>query len=579
MIPKFFTLIVLLITKLCIPQSETSIDEACPVLDTQITTTLNPADVHTPGNLSIAQWQEDLRFLQKTVHKEYAFLFVKTTKEAFDTKVEALYRDIPNLEPHEIIVRMTGLIASFKYGHTGIFLSQKSINFHSLPINLYEFKDDIYIQGVHKKYQNTLGAKVVKINGIPIQEALDKIKPIVNAENAQYFKAYGINYLRNIEVLHAQGITKMLQNEITLTLEKDGKTFTQSFTAMGDGEYVPTHKGYVHQNEDWLDARDQSATPLYLKHLDKIYYSEYLEDKKAIYVRHSRIRDEAKESTAAFYDRVFDEVEDKEVEKLIIDLRLNGGGNNYLNKEVIKGIIETKKINKTGKLFVIIGKRTFSACQNLVNELDNYTNVIFVGEPTAENINFWGDNRPVTLPNTGINVSLSYLWWQDKPALENGEWIAPSLPVTMTFKEYASNQDPVLEAALNFDVPDFKPKPMEYISSLFISGQVEKLAVELPKMIHDPNYAFCDFETELNKKGNLLLQSGRVPEIQASVQVFASITQLFPNSARSYRNLGEAYLKLGAMQNAESSLQKAIALDSDGKISKSAKELLAQITE
>jgi hypothetical protein len=346
---------------------------------------------------------------------------------------------------------------------------------------------------------------------------------------------------------------------------------------MGDGEGVPTHRGYVHQDENWLDARDQSTTPLYLKNLDKIYYSEYLTEEKAMYVRHSRIRDEVEESTKDFYTRVFDAVEQQDVEKLIIDVRLNGGGNNYLNKSIITGLIETEKINKIGKLFVIIGKRTFSACQNLVNELDNYTNVIFVGEPTAENINFWGDNRPVKLANSGIDISLSYLWWQDKPALENADWIAPSIPITMSFDEYASNQDPVLDAALTFNVQDFKPKPMDYITDLYVSGQTQKLAEELPKMIQDPRYAFCDFETELNKKGNLLLQSGRVPEVQASIQVFSSILQFFPNSANTYKNLSQAYLKAGDTQKAIELLKKTIALDTDGEIGKNAKELLNEI--
>lgn len=527
--------------------------------------------------VSVNQWQEDLRFIQNTIHKDYSFLFVKTTRQDFDTKVEALYNAIPNLEPHEIKVGITRLIASFKYGHTGINYNQKSINFHSLPFNLYEFKDDIYIQGVHKSYKEALGAKVVKINNIPIEEALEKIAPMVSAENSQFFKAYGINYLRTPEVLHSQKITKTLQNKVSLTLEKNGKVFTQSFTAMGDGEGVPTHRGYVHQDENWLDARDQSTTPLYLKNLDKIYYSEYLTEEKAMYVRHSRIGDEAEESTKDFYARVFDAVEQQDVEKLIIDVRLNGGGNNYLNKSVITGIIETEKINKIGKLFVIIGKRTFSACQNLVNELDNYTNVIFVGEPTAENINFWGDSRPVKLPNSGIDISLSYLWWQDKPALENADWTAASIPVTMSFEEYASNQDPVLKAALTFNVKDFKPKPMDYITDLYLSGQTQKLAEELPKMIQDPNYAFCNFETELNKKGNLLLQSGRMQEVQASIQVFSMISQLYPNSAITYKNLGEAYTTLQDTHKAKEVLKKAISLDTHGEVGKAAKEMLLDI--
>ena len=522
--------------------------------------------------ISVTQWQEDLRFIQNTIHKDYSFLFVKTTKQEFDTRIEKLYNDIPNLELHEIKVGITRLIASFKYGHTGIYFK-----FQSLPFNLYEFKDGIYIQGVHKNYRKALGAKVLKINNIPIEEALEKIAPVVNAENSQYFKAYGINYLGSPEVLHVQKITKTLQNEVTLTLEKNGKVFTQSFTVMEDGEGVPTHHGFVHQDENWLDVRDQSTTPLYLKDLDKIYYSEYLTEEKAMYVRHSRIRDEAEESTKDFYARVFDAVEQQDVDKLIIDLRLNGGGSNNLNKPIITGLIETEKINKIGKLFVIIGRRTFSACQNLVNELDNYTNVIFVGEPTAENINFWGDNRPVRLPNSGIDISLSYLWWQDKPALENAEWTAASVPVTMSFEEYANNQDPVLEAALTFNVPDFKPKPMDYITDLYLSGQAQKLAEELPKMIQDPLYAFCDFETELNKKGNLLLQSGRIPEVQASVQVFSMISQLFPNSAITYKNLGEAYTAIQDTHKAKEALKKAISLDTNGKISNAAEGMLLEI--
>lgn len=527
--------------------------------------------------LSSAQWQEDLRFLQNTIHKDYSFLFVKTTKEDFDTELETLYNDIPNLQEHEIIVGISRLVSLFKYGHTYVSFHQEPFEFSQFPFNLYEFNDGIYIQGTHKNYPEAVGAKVIAIEGKPISEVLKAIEPTVEVENSQYFKAYGINNIRYPEVLHAQKLTKTLQNKVALTLEKNGKVFTQSFTAMGKGESVPTHRGYVHQNENWLDARDQSTTPLYLQHLDKVYFSEYLAKEKAMYIRHSRIRDEAEESTKDFYTRVFDEIKTNDTEKLIIDLRLNGGGNNYLNKDVIKGLIKAEKINKIGKLYVIIGKRTFSACQNLVNEIDNYTNVIFVGEPTAENINFWGDNRPVKLPNSTIDISLSYLWWQDKPALENADWIAPSIPVTMSFDEYANNQDPVLEAVLTFNAQDFKPKPMDYVISLYLSGQTQKLAEELPKMIQDPRYAFCDFEKELIKLGNILLQSGRVPQIQASIQVFSMVLELFPNSANAYKYLGESYIATGETQNAKEVLKKAISLDTNGKISKAAKEMLNEI--
>ncbi len=527
--------------------------------------------------LTTEQWQEDLRFLQNTIHKDYSFLFVKTTKEIFDTEVETLSKNIPNLEEHEIIVGMTKIIALFKYGHTGVNFNQKQIKFHSLPFNLYQFNDGVFIQGVHKDYEKTLGAKVLKINNVLISDALKKIYPVVNAENDQYFKAYGINNLIIPEVLHIQGITNKLENAVKLTLEKEGKIFTQSFTSLPKGESVPTKYGYVLEDENWIEARNQTVTPLYLKNLDKIYFFEYLPEQKAVYVRHSQIQDDPEEDTSTFYARVFDFIENNDVEKLVLDVRLNWGGNNYKNKPIITGIIESKKINKVGNLFVIIGRNTFSAAQNLVNELDNYTNSIFVGEPTAENINFWGDARPVILTNSKVSVNLSYAWWQDKPQWENADWLAPQIPVDMSYTEYASNKDLVLDAALTFSGSDFILNPLQYIIDLYMAGKIQEMVTEVPKMVQDPRYAFFDFETNLSKTGHLLLSSGRAQEVQAAIQVYTFVTQLFPNSPNTWKNLAEGYIKAGDNNKAIDLLEKTISMDSDGAIGESAKEMLNKI--
>ncbi|MEO0527434.1 MAG: tetratricopeptide repeat protein [Bacteroidota bacterium] len=526
--------------------------------------------------LNSAQWQEDLRFLQSTVHKDYSFLFVKTTPEIFDAAIETLYTNIPDMEEHEIIVGMSRIIALFEYGHTDISFNQKPFEFHNFPFNLYEFNDGIYLQGVHKDYERALGAEVLKINEVPILDARNAVYPAVNSENEQYFKAFGINYLRIPEVLHAQGITDKLENSVTLTLSKDGTTFTQTFKSLPKGEKVPTKYSHVFNDENWLEARDQTSSPLYLKHLDKIYFFEYLAEEKAVYVRHSQIQDDREEDTQTFYTRVFDFIENNDVEKLILDLRLNGGGNNYKNKPVITGIIETKKINKVGSLFVIIGRRTFSACQNLVNELDNYTNVTFVGEPTAENLNFYGDTRPVALPNSKIPVYLSFAWWQDKPVWENADWTTPNIPIDMSFEEYRSNQDPVLEAALAFAGTDFKPDPMQYIVEMYSAGKMQELAIELSRMVQDPRYDFFDFETELSKSGSQLLNSGREEYVAGGLQIFSFVTQLFPNSPSAWKNLGESYLKTGDKSKAAEFLEKAIALDPDGEVGKQANEILKE---
>ena len=43
-------------------------------------------NVHAQTTFTSEQYREDLRFLQQTVHKNFPFLFKKTTAEAFDTR-------------------------------------------------------------------------------------------------------------------------------------------------------------------------------------------------------------------------------------------------------------------------------------------------------------------------------------------------------------------------------------------------------------------------------------------------------------------------------------------------------------
>ncbi|RZV67608.1 MAG: tetratricopeptide repeat protein [Flavobacteriaceae bacterium] len=526
--------------------------------------------------LTAKDWQDDLKFLQETVHDDYPFLFKKTTAEEFDKAVEQLHNDIPNLQEHEILVGLARIVSSFKYGHTALSLRKKPHAISQLPINLFQFNDGTFIQGTHKDYANALGAKVTEIAGVPIKDVLKAVYPVVPAENEQYFKAYGYGYVASPEVLHAQGILKELTDTVELTLEKDNKEFKQSFKALSKGERVPTSYGFTTQDSLWLDSRNSDKTPYYLKDLDKIYYFEYLPDTKIVYVRQSQIQDDPSESIPFFYKRVFDFIETNDVERLVIDVRLNGGGNNYKNKPVVTGIIESQKINQVGKLFVILGRRTFSACQNLVNELDNYTNAIFIGEPTSENINFYGDNNQVILPNSKIPAYLSFAWWQDKPQWEGREWLAPHLAVDMSFEEFKTNQDPVLEAALTFDSTDFILDPMEHITGLFMAGNIEQLKADSMRMIKDPKYLFFNFEGEFNKAGYRLLNSNQV---ENAIFVFQMVSQFFPDSANAWDSLAEAYLKAGDKEKAKEYYIKAVEMDPDGSTGKNAKAMLKSIEE
>ena len=532
-----------------------------------------PKNVSSPVKLTAADWQSDLKFLQQTVHKDYSFLFKKIKAEEFDAAVEKLYKAIPSMNEHEVLAGFATIISLFKYGHTNIGWRESPIKSHVAPVNFYWFSDGIYAEGGDKKYEMIVGAKLLKVEGVPVEKVLAAVKPLVPAENDQYFKAYGLDFLTIPEALYALKVSKDLKATLTYTFEKDGKSFEQTITTV-DAFRLPRQYGFVKPGDDWISAREQSVTPNYLKNLDNIYYYEYLPASKTVYVRQSQVQDDKTEAIPAFYKKVFDFIEKNDVERLVLDVRLNGGGNNYKNKPVVAGIIESKKINQPGKLFVIIGRRTFSACQNLVNELQNYTNAVFVGEPTAENINFYGDTRRVDLPKSKLPVFLSFAWWQDKPQWENDDWLAPQISVEMSFADYKSNRDPVLDACLNFSDKDLVLDPMLHLRNLFAAGKLDQVESEAKKMVADPKYRYVKFEQKINQAGYDLLNS---KQFDQSLYVFDLNTKLYPRSANAWDSFAEANWKANKIEKAVEYYNKAIELDPNGVTGDNSRRMLEQI--
>lgn len=525
------------------------------------------------NDITTSQWQDDLRFLQKTVHEDFPFLFKKVTAKDFDAAVDELYADIPNLEPHEIKVGLSRMVSMFQYGHTQIPFGNVS-NAGILPINLYHFNDGVYIEGSHKDHKDALGAKVIKIGDTPIEKALERIHPVVPVENEQYFKAYGIRFLLAPEVLHAQGIIPELSKTVSLTLEKDDKTFTYDFPII-DRKDKPRVFNFTLPTDNWVTARDTSKTPNYLKHLDdKYYYFEFLEDGKTLYVRQSSVFDHESESLKDFYKRLFEVIDNKPIDRLIYDVRLNGGGNNYNNLNLIKRLMARPEINKKGKLFYIIGRDTFSAAQNLTNEITRYTEAIVVGEPTAENLNFYGDTRPVRLPNSGITAYLSFAWWQDLPEWENQYATLPHVAVDMSFEQYVNNQDPVLEAALNYKDDGFILNPMQHLTELFIAGDMETLQKDAFVIAKDPRYRYYDFEEEFSNAGSRVLSQGNR---EGALYIYSLMAKIYPESVGTWFSLGNLHMDMGHKEDAIKAFQNIIDLQPKSMLARTAKRRIAAL--
>jgi C-terminal processing protease CtpA/Prc len=190
--------------------------------------------------------------------------------------------------------------------------------------------------------------------------------------------------------------------------------------------------------------------PLYIKNRHLTYWFEHLPQAKTVYFQFNSVRNDPQEPLDALINRLFKFINESEVEKLIIDMRWNNGGNTVLAQPLIHRLISNEKINQRGKLFVIIGRRTFSAAQNTATFIERHTNAIFVGEPTGAGPNFIGEEDPVTLPYSKIPINVSDVFWQSSWPFDQRTWIGPEIYVPPTFEAYRANRDPALEAILAY---------------------------------------------------------------------------------------------------------------------------------
>jgi hypothetical protein len=298
-----------------------------------------PPQINIPSpTLSSAQWQADLQFLSENMQRQHPNPFRRVPKADFDSAVKTLNDRIPSASVEEILTGFMRIVAMVKDGHTGMFPAEY---FRSgvFPVRFYLFEDGLYVQKAAPQYAALAGAKVIKIGDLSATDAFDKVRPLAAADNEMGIRENAPLFLSIPEILSGTGIVNSKQS-LNLIVETGGKRQTIELKpaySVNDLIRTPT---------DWADA--SVVKPLYLRHTEDRYWFEYLKDEKIVYVQQNAVQDKPDESVAAFYERVMKFVDANPVDKLVIDLRRNDGGNNGLNRPVVIGLIKSK-INKRGK--------------------------------------------------------------------------------------------------------------------------------------------------------------------------------------------------------------------------------------
>ena len=382
-------------------------------------------------------WNEDIEFLRNELPKRHIKLFFKKSKKDFNKGLDIIKLQKDSLSDFAIVLKLQKLIASFGDAHTRTnwFYLLKEEKY--LPLLLYWFSDGIYILKTTKGNEDLLGKKIIKINGFPILQIVDSLSTLLTNDNNAIIKDFVPNIISSTQLLEYFKFAK--GNIYNLELEtENGKIINKKVERLVKGQQFVNFKTDK-QLYSWQD-----------RHIS--YLSKYFDKEKILYVKYNSCRPTSKvikkDGTMSeisfddFQKQIFKTLKKEKVDKLIFDMRFNSGGNSIYGTDFVNKLSK-KKINHKGKLFVVIGRRTFSsAILNTMDFKDN-TNAIIVGENTGGKPNHYGQVRSFNLPssNMGIMYSVKYFRRVEKEM----NTINPDIKIEISFEEYKQGIDPVFE--------------------------------------------------------------------------------------------------------------------------------------
>jgi tetratricopeptide (TPR) repeat protein len=384
-------------------------------------------------------WRHDLAFLASELKRRHYSPFRKVSKEEFEAAVASLHAKIPRLKDQEIEVGLMRLASMMGDGHT--YLRPKDISARGLPVQLFQFKDRLFIIRASPEHRDLVAMRVERIWDHSAEDLLEKLDPIISQDNEMTPLMIGPELMTYPRLLFGLGLIPDADSVVITVVDTVGKS----------RQVVLKEQSVPPGREGWQSVRAERGpeVPLYLRHLDSNYWFEFLPERKLLFFQYNVVRD-GPEPLTNFLDRLFQFVDEHEADRLVIDLRWNTGGTRLLNQQLVHRLIRNDKVNQPGKLFVIVGRYTFSAGMMLATEIEQNTKAIFVGEPTGSSPNFVGQDVTFVLPFSGMRGSLSDLYWQSSSATDFRVWIAPLLYTPPSFELFRSNRDPAMEAILGY---------------------------------------------------------------------------------------------------------------------------------
>lgn len=376
-------------------------------------------------SLTADQWRQDLRYFANEIRTYHRDPYHLTNRAQFEQAVASLRDRISSMKNYEVIVGLQHLAALVGDGHT--FIETAKV-YERFPLEVFWFGGDLRVIRAAPEYKQALGARIVAIDSFSISEVQRRLQQLIpQGENQWYVLNRSAEQMMNAEPLAALGILPD-PGPADFTFEDD------------DGHRFKLQIRPFRQGGDSAGDLANDQVPLPFLHAGEPFWFTYLADSETVYVDFRSYQD--LENNAA---RLWELIAKRSVKRLVIDMRWNAGGDYTKGREyLIYQLPFMPALNRQGHLFVITGRKTFSAGMTNVTDFRRETEAILVGEPTGARPNGYQENHWFTLPNSKLKASCAMRKYRFQP-LSQSDAVFPDQRIDPDWRFFREGKDAALK--------------------------------------------------------------------------------------------------------------------------------------
>lgn len=418
------------------------------------------AQAETPAAKFVA---DIAQFRSQFLEKDRAFS-PAARKEA-ERRLAELEKGAAEVSPARFDLTLAQIAALADNGHTLASAAQRSRRYERADVRLVPFGEEFHVLRVKVENEDLLGARLVAIDDAPMEKLRALGRSLAGGPPSWRDRTVPL-FLESPPQLRALGVGKGDAPPEYTFVTRDGRSLKRTFTVspVGGDRVGGNATRWMFpvlaplEDRSWRTLLAESRAPWALQEPVRRFRWRHDELLGALIIEMRQSSNAQTEKLADFFAAVDKAVAIHAPRHLVLDLRMNGGGDLTTTRD----FAERLPAMVGGRIYALTSPWTFSAAISTLGYLKQAApaRVVIVGESVGDRLQFFAEGRPVTLTNSKEVVL---------PATERHDYqtgcqqmddchrnvvtrpiavktLDPDIAAPWTIEDYVAARDPAMEA-------------------------------------------------------------------------------------------------------------------------------------